>query len=257
MSRPVSRSRIRYGHHRSQVGDLWLPADHLPPVVVLIHGGFWRSLYTKMLMNRLAKAVTQRGWAAWNIEYRRVGTLGGGGGWPATLADVVAAIGQLEGTGAVDCSRVVTCGHSAGGQLALWATARARFPELCLSSQEGVEVLGAVSLAGVVDLVEADRLRLGGDAVSDFLGGHFADRPERYRSASPLELLPLGVRQILIHGADDTVVPLDLDRRYRSAAVAAGDPVELVEVPGGDHRSLIAPAATGAVVLDALGRLLS
>jgi acetyl esterase/lipase len=77
----MGRTTIHYGAHHSQVGDLWLPADAAGdlPVVVLIHGGFWRAQFTKALMGRLARAVTARGWAAWNIEYRRVGVFGGGG----------------------------------------------------------------------------------------------------------------------------------------------------------------------------------
>ena len=129
---PVRKlATIRYGPHRSNVGDLWLPAEGASraPVVVLIHGGFWRAVYTKRLMNGLAKAVVKRGWAAWNIEYRRVGFLGGHGGWPQTLHDVAAAMDHIAVIdGAVDPTRVVTCGHSAGGQLALWAAARGRLP---------------------------------------------------------------------------------------------------------------------------------
>ncbi len=91
------QTTIRYGPHRSNVGDLWLPAEGAsrPPVVVLIHGGFWRAVYTKRLMNGLAKALVKRGWAAWNIEYRRLGFLGGDGGWPHTLDDVAAAIDHI------------------------------------------------------------------------------------------------------------------------------------------------------------------
>lgn len=251
------RRRVRYGPHHSQVGDLWLPQPNNPPVVVLIHGGFWRAVYTKVLMNALARAITGRGWAAWNIEYRRVGLLGGGGGWPTTLSDVAAAVGALQQMPEVDPSRVVTCGHSAGGQLALWSAARHRFPSIYPTGPDEVAVVGAVSLAGVVDLAEADRCGLGGDAVSQLLGGHAGEKPDRYRSASPIDLLPLGVRQILICGLDDSVVPIELSRRYRDRAAERGEEVELIAVADGDHRSLISPARSGEVVLDAIGRLLT
>ncbi|HEY5250496.1 MAG TPA: hypothetical protein VIJ09_02490, partial [Acidimicrobiales bacterium] len=84
----MQRTRISYGSHRSQVGDLWIPSTGAGefPLVVLIHGGFWRAQFTKALMGRLARAVVERGWAAWNIEYRRIGRLGGGGGWPETFS---------------------------------------------------------------------------------------------------------------------------------------------------------------------------
>ena len=113
---------VRYGNDRAQVAEVWRPraAEGLLPVVVLIHGGFWRQLYTKRLMHGLARAVAARGWIAYNIEYRRVGSFGHGG-WPETFEDVSDAIDRLAGVDGVDHQRVATCGHSAGGHLALWA----------------------------------------------------------------------------------------------------------------------------------------
>jgi acetyl esterase/lipase len=128
----MRRTRIPYGPGHGQVGDLWLPSKTtgVVPLVVLIHGGFWRAQYTKTLMNRLARAVARRGWAAWNIEYRRVGALGGGGGWPATFQDVADAIDHVARRSPPSIAgRVVTCGHSAGGTLALWAAGRGRLPD--------------------------------------------------------------------------------------------------------------------------------
>ena len=79
-----------YGPARTHRADLRLPTGTGPfPVVVLVHGGFWRRMYGRRLMVGLARDVIQHGWAAWNIEYRRVGQQGGG--WPGTLEDVAAA----------------------------------------------------------------------------------------------------------------------------------------------------------------------
>ena len=75
-------------------------------------------------MTPLARDLAARGFAAWNIEYRRVGQEGGG--WPGTLEDVAAAADAVPGLDGVDPSRVVTVGHSAGGHLALWLAARHR-----------------------------------------------------------------------------------------------------------------------------------
>jgi acetyl esterase/lipase len=242
------RTTIRYGPHRSNVGDLWLPAEGASraPVVVLIHGGFWRAVYTKRLMNGLAKAVVKRGWAAWNIEYRRLGFLGGGGGWPHTLDDVAAAIDHIAVIdGAVDPTRVVTCGHSAGGQLALWAAARGRLPAESPGDHVVVKVRGAVSLAGVVDLEEADRLGLGSDATAHFLGGHWEQREERYRCSSPMTLLPIGVPQVLVHGTNDTVVPPSMSENYENQATQHGDAARYIPVDGVGHRELIDPRGIG------------
>lgn len=236
-----SPKTIRYGSHRSQVADLWLPSDASGdlPVVVLIHGGFWRSIYTKVLMNGLAKSVTSRGWAAWNLEYRRVGAFGGAGGWPATFVDVATGIDHIAQLPGVDTTRVVTCGHSAGGQLALWACARERASDSELVFPTAVTLRGAVSLAGVVDLETADELGLGNGAVSKFLGGHAKDLRDRYAKASPSALVPFGVPQVLIHGADDEVVPPVMSEQYAKSASERGDRADYVEVEGAGHREMI------------------
>lgn len=250
--------RYRYGAEPDQIADLWRPeSDAVLPVVVLIHGGFWRHRYTRALMEDLATAVVDRGWAAWNIEYRRIDA-GGSGGWPTTLADVAAAIDALAGVPAVDLGRVVTCGHSAGGHLALWSAARGRLPAGAPGAEVGVAVTGAVSLAGVVDLVEAARLGLGRGATQLLVGGEPEDVPDRYAVASPAAHLPLGVPQVLVHGSDDAVVPPGLSRAYVAAAQAAGDAnVTLVEVQGLDHMGVIDPTAPSwAPTAEHLSRLM-
>ncbi len=236
------------------MGDLWLPAPASAepgpaPVVVLIHGGFWRSMYTKALMNRLARAVASRGWAAWNIEYRRAGALGGGGGWPATLVDVGAALDHVARLADVDATRVITCGHSAGGCLALWVASKNRTGADHLAPIPGVQPLAAVSLAGVVDLRQGAELGLGADAVARFLGGSFEEHPDRYRSSSPAALLPLGVRQVLVHGLSDTVVPPSMSAGYQRAAREAGDDAIYVPVEGVGHREMIDPTSAAWPVI--------
>jgi acetyl esterase/lipase len=241
--------RLSYGTHRAQVGDLWLPrrpagasgAGADVPVVVLVHGGFWRAQFTKPLMTRMAKALAERGWAAWNIEYRRLGPLGGGGGWPATFCDVGAAVDHLARVDGVDLSRVVTCGHSAGGHLGVWAAARHRLPSGAPASPPVVQPVAAVSLAGILDLSEADRLDLGGGAASLLLGGHAAQLPDVYAQASPAELLPLGIPQVVVHGNLDTAVPQAMSVAYVERARAAGDDVDYLGLAGVGHRELIDP----------------
>jgi acetyl esterase/lipase len=220
--------RHRYGSHFHQFGDLLLPREALGPlpVAVLLHGGFWREQHSLDLDDGLARDLAGRGWAAWNVEYRRVGEVSGGG-YPVTLEDVAAAIDFVaELDAALDLARVVAIGHSAGGQLALWAAARpgARVP-----------LAGVVAQAGVTDLRAAERDPDGEEAIAKFLGGYAADVPERYADASPIERLPIGVPQLLVHGTDDVRVPVDMSRRYAEAARAAGDEVELVVRPGEDH----------------------
>jgi acetyl esterase/lipase len=219
--------RHRYGSHFHQFADLHLPGGAGPlPVAVLLHGGFWREQHSLDLDDGLARDLAGRGWAAWNVEYRRVGEVSGGG-YPVTLEDVAAAVDFLAGLDApLDLRHVVAIGHSAGGQLALWAAAR---------DDAVVPLAGVVVQAGVTDLRAAERDPDGEEAIAKFIGGYAADVPERYADASPIERLPIGVPQLLVHGTEDVRVPVDMSRRYAEAARAAGDEVELVVRPGEDH----------------------
>jgi acetyl esterase/lipase len=230
-ARPLPAPAVAYGPHPDQVANLHLPAagDGPWPTVVVIHGGFWRQRWDRTTATPLARDLAARGLAAWNLEYRRPGP---GSDWRATLADVAAGIDALAERDEVDAGRVVAVGHSAGGQLALWAAAR---PE------PRVRLRGIVALAGVSDLEACAQANLGDGACQAFLGGGPADVPDRYAVASPAALLPLGVPQLLVHGADDDVVPPGQSRDYATGARAAGDDVELVEIAGADHFDVIEP----------------
>ena len=255
----MHRTTHRYGPRRGQVAELLVPDDAPAacPVVVVVHGGFWRAQYTRHLTRGLARAIAGRGWATWNIEYARVGPFASGG-WPTTLTDVAAAVDALADRDGLDLTRVVTCGHSAGGHLALWVAARGRLDAGDPGAAPRVPVRGAMSLAGMGDLRAAYERNLGNGAVAGFLGGPPDAVPDRYRAASPAEHLPLGVPQVLVHGVADTVVPCGLSEDYAAAARAAGDDVELVPVAGADHRAVARPRGDAWVaVVEHLGRLLT
>ncbi len=250
--------QIAYGEHPDQVGDLHLPAGMGPwPSVVLVHGGFWKWGLDRdrTLMTPLARNLAARGFAAWNIEYRRVGQEGGG--WPGTLEDVAAAMDATADLDAVDVTRIVTMGHSAGGHLALWLAGRRRIRAGLPGADPRIVPVGAVSLAGVADLESGARDGLGRGACEALLGGTPAEVPERYAAASPAALLPLGVPVLLIHGARDVDVPAAQSREFAVAARAAGDPVEVVDLPDADHFDVIDPAhAAWVATVDWLVRLL-
>lgn len=228
-----------YGDHPDQVGNLHLPAGGGGPwpTVVLVHGGFWKWGWDRTLMTPLARDLAARGIAAWNVEYRRVGQEGGG--WPGTLEDAAAALDVLADLDDVDPARVVTAGHSAGGHLALWLAGRHRLPPRQPGAGPRVRPRGAVSQAGVADLVRGAAAGLGGGACQGLLGGGPDELPERYAAASPVALLPLGVPQLLVHGLLDDIVPPSQSRDYAVAARAAGDEVELLELAGADHFDVI------------------
>jgi acetyl esterase/lipase len=239
--------RIAYGTEKLQFGDLYLPEREGPhPVIILIHGGFWRTGYGLSLMDGLASSLARRGMAAWNIEYRRVGDIGGG--WPNTLLDVAHAtdhLREIAPTYQLNLQHVIPVGHSAGGHLAFWLAARHRLPQGSpLAIGKPLALAAAVSLAGAVDLEHTWRLNLGGGAASALLGGGYDAVPERYRAASPAALLPLGIPQVLIHGTSDDRVPLVVSQDYATRASDAGDNVTLVELPGTDHFALIDARST-------------
>jgi acetyl esterase/lipase len=217
----------RYGDKRSQMGELFLPAAEGPfPVAVVIHGGFWRAQYGRKLMHPLCRDLVARGWAAWNLEYRRLGRLSGGG-WPNTFDDVSAGIDHLhELLAPLDLSRVVTIGHSAGGHLAALAATR---------PAPRVAVTAVVSQAGVLDLERAWEWRLSKGVVRRLLDGTPEQQPDRYAAASPAARLPLGVPALLTHGGEDDIVPPAMSEGFHAAARAAGDECELVMLPGEDH----------------------
>jgi acetyl esterase/lipase len=238
-------ARHSYGERRDQFGELTRPAGTQAPwpVAVLIHGGYWRSKYDLRLEDPLVPDLAGRGWAVWNLEYRRLGWRSRGG-WPATVEDVAAGIDHLGRLDApLDLARVVAIGHSAGGHLALWAAARRGLPAGAPGAEPAVRLCAAVAQAGVVDLREAARLGLSRGAARSLLGGPPGKLPRRYDLASPIERLPLGVPQLLIHGDADDAVPLELSRRYAERARDAGDPCELVELQGCGHFEHLDPSS--------------
>ncbi len=246
-------TRVPYGDHDAAFGDLWLPSDTAGrvPVVVLVHGGFWRDSFGLDLMGGLAASVAATGWAAWNIEYRRVG---GGGGYPETFDDVAAAIDHLADVDApVDVDRVALVGHSAGGHLAVWAAGRDSLPPGTDWGDPAVRPRLAVSQAGVLDLADCAETGLGGGACPDLLGGSPADAPDRYALTSPVALVPIGVPVFAVHGTADANVPLSQTERYVAAAEAAGGVARAQVLEGVDHFDVIDPDHEAwSVVLDEL-----
>jgi acetyl esterase/lipase len=239
LRRPATRHR--YGAHPRQMADMHRPAGPGPfPVVVVLHGGYWQPPYTKLIMRPLCVDLVRRGYAVLNVEYRRLGREGGG--WPQTFDDVAAAIDhladpELRETG-LDLDRVTLLGHSAGGQLALWAAGRSQLPAGAVGAAPRVTASRVLALAPVCDLEEA------GDPAWELLGGGPADVPERWNQADPMRRIPLGVPVGIVHARGDETVSLRRSRDYFAAARAAGADIMLAE-PAGGHRDPIDPG-TGA-----------
>jgi len=244
---PKADARVAYGGDANQFIDLRLPKGKGPhPLVIAIHGGFWRAKYDLGYAGHLCAALTAKGIATANLEYRRVGNAGGG--WPGTFADVRTAYQFLLQSASkyeFDARRVVVIGHSAGGQLGL-----------CLAAHES-GVKAVASLAGVVDLQRAYALHLSNDAVVEFLGGTPADVGDHYKEADPTKLT-IGARQWLVHGATDDTVPPEFSRDYVAAKQKMKEDARLVEIAGAGHFEVVDPRSSAwkdveRVVMEAVG----
>jgi acetyl esterase/lipase len=250
---PSADHRIHYGPGEYQFGDLRLPAGAAKrpvPLVVFVHGGWWKSAYDLTYAGHLCAALTLAGVATWSIEYRRVGSTGGG--WPATFQDVAAGydyVTTLAKNYPVDLSRVVAMGHSAGGHLAFWLSGRHHIPETnpIHEPQPKVGLRGVIALAGAVDLrLTCDLsgyLTFAHDKhqVYGLMGGPPAEFEDRYRAGNPGDLLPLGVPQVLIQGAEDDQIPPELPGRWAGMARRQGDVATVTIIPSADHFDVVDP----------------
>ncbi|MEO8369890.1 MAG: alpha/beta hydrolase [Candidatus Solibacter sp.] len=206
---PTADERLRYGDQPSQFVDVRRPAGSgQRPLVVMIHGGFWRARYDLAHAGHLCAALTAAGFPTVNIEYRRTGEPGGG--WPGTFEDVKRAIEFVRG------EHTIVMGHSAGGHLALWVAAE--IPGLT----------AVIGLAAVATLHQS----LSNHAARELMGGEAWEFPERYAYADPAR--PTAVPRVILHGDADDTVPIALSRAYEA-------PAKLIELPGAGHFDVIDP----------------
>lgn len=258
-ARPQENEAIPYGDKALQLVDLWLPQAEGPhPTVLMVHGGCWTTqIADRRIMNWIADDLRKRGIAVWNIDYRGVDREGGG--YPGTFLDAAAAADALAANAGkydLDISRLVAIGHSAGGHLALWLAARPRLPASSpLRTSDPIGIKTVISLGGLPDLEEAARppgSGCGTEVIAKLTGGNFAD-------TSVPRLKPLGVKQILINGEQDQVIPTSYAEGYAGPMRTAGDDVEVRMIDRTGHIELIAPetaawASAVAEIEKALGR---
>jgi acetyl esterase/lipase len=212
---PAASERHVYGSLPLQFGDLRRPDSEGPhPLVILLHGGAWKSTFNLIHTGHMAIALAEQGYATFNVEYRRVGDPGGG--WPGSYEDVLAAVDYASRLPGIDEARIAIAGHSAGGHLALLAAAERRLPVIPMAAGSDLEAWQS-------------------EASFAFLGD--GSRSE----ASPRNRIPLGVRQIFVHGTDDDQVPFWLSSAFVEAAREAGDAAELVTLEGAGHFDMIDP----------------
>ncbi|MFD0312269.1 alpha/beta hydrolase [Streptomyces sp. NPDC127119] len=259
-----------YGDHPDQVVDFYAPrgGEESAPLVVVLHGGAWRAPYDRRHITPFADFLARRGFAVANVEYRRGGTIPAQGGtgpvagrWPDTFDDVAAALDAMpalvrKALPGADVRRTVVTGHSAGGQLALWAAARHLLPaDAPWYLERPAQLRGVVALAPIADFTVAEKLDVCSGATLQLLGGETTFE-ERQSYADPALLLPTGIATTLVQGRTDTVVPQAVAEAYADAAAKAGEVVGLTLLEDVGHFPLIDPAADAcAVVAEEIAQL--
>lgn len=254
-----------YGSAESQFGELRVPPGPGPhPVVVLVHGGCFRTPFAGVKsIGSMGEALKKEGIASWSIEYRRLPE--DGSGWPGTYRDVAAGVDHLRTLAKahrLDLSRVVLLGHSAGAHLAHWAAARSRLkPDSALYMPDPLRPAGVLNLAGKMDMtvdIVAYEATCGIPVLRLLVGGLPEQVPEHYAQVSLPQLLPLGVRQVMVWGEHEDYVPRRQVEDYVAAARRAGDEADLIVLPALGHFEIASPASTAwPTVLGAVKKLLA
>lgn len=261
---PQPQSTLRYREGDAGVVDVWVPEGEGPhPLVLMVHGGCWqKAIADRTLMNYAAEDLRRRGMAVWNIEYRGVDE--DGGGYPGTFLDVTEAVDLISAAPAelsLDTSRIVAFGHSAGGHLAAWASARGNLPEGSALRREPPQPIAAVIVSGgLADLEMSEPVTLKSclsDVMELLTGPVTNERPDVLRDTSLVGLLPPSAEQISVNASRDRIAPPLLGEAYTNAVLRAGGEARYVEVPGG-HVELIAPGTEAwevqaRLLMEALG----
>ena len=247
LAKAPAGTKHAYGDDPLQFGELTLPAGSGPhPVVVFIHGGCWLGQYDLPHSRALAVALAKDGFAVWNLEYRRVGNPGGG--WPGTFLDIARGadhLTTLAGKHKLDLSRVIACGHSAGGQLALWLAGRHKIPTASeLYSPKPLDIFGVLALAPASQLDQLHEKKVCGHVVDKLIGGSPEAFPARYDHTTPSRLAPLGARQIILVGTRDTDWGWNGEVYMKTARAAGEKHLEFLEAPDAGHFEVIDPTST-------------
>ena len=245
--RPASGGQAAGGARLA--AGVWPAGGRPAPLVIFLHGGFWRATFDRAHAGPLATALAAAGFVVCVPEFRRTGQRDGG--WPGTFHDVAAAVDVLPsrtrgavGAGLISDEPALLAGHSAGGHLALWAASRHQLPPGTPWRTPGGQTRGVVALAAVSDLPACHALGLGRGAAQALLGGGPGRYPDRYHRADPMQLLPVGCPVRLVHGSEDDTVPCAMSRDYAARARAAGDDIVLDELPGAGHFDVIDPLSS-------------
>jgi dipeptidyl aminopeptidase/acylaminoacyl peptidase len=235
---PVRPVRFKAADGLELTGYLTLPYGKDPkalPLIVLPHGG--PAARDTPGFDWWAQAMASRGYAVLQVNYRGSEGFGwdfqraGFGEWGRKMqTDLSDGVAYLSGQGIVDPKRVCIVGGSYGGYAALAG----------VTLQKGIYRC-AVSFGGVADLrglIVYSRRRSGDEAQrywSRYMGAKDLGDPALERYSPVAHAADASAPILLIHGKDDTVVPLEESTRMADALRRAGKPVELVVQNNADH----------------------
>ena len=238
--------RYFYGEDNSQFGDLYLPQrnQELLSVIVLIHGGYWKQSHSldSYLTYSLIPPLVRRGFAVWNIEYRRMEAEGENkaASWPAVFTDVASAVDSLKDLSvkhSLNLNKIYSIGHSAGGCLALWAAYRRNIHHCSeLYTASPVRIYKAMSIAGVISLTHGDDL-CQPQQIERLIGGTYSDMFHRYCNSDPAAVYDSKVPTFIYHGgADETVSPSQIEH-FKSLSGARQ--LQIMFEKDADHFSML------------------
>ena len=233
---------VRHGERGLQL-DLYLPAKRTAaarPAIVLVHGGGWRS-GVRANLAPMAIRMAQRGYAAATVSYR----LSPEAPYPAAIHDVKAALRWVRSHAAqygIDPGRIAVGGGSAGGQIASLAGVSdglARFDPGASAGGVSSRVQAIVNIDGLSDFTSEMARKYEDDparqpsAAGAWLGGRYADTPERWRDASPTFYVGRQTPPILFIGSSKPRFAVGHDEmlvKLRAAGVP-GEVVVLADTP--------------------------
>lgn len=275
-----AQTKISYGPDPMQYGELYLPAGEGPfPVVTFLHAGCWRSSEGMMNSYRaMAKAMTEHGIAAWNMQYR--GATSPGGGWPGTWLDIANgfdALQEVAESNPIDLEKAVVVGHSSGGHYGAWLATR---PQLPPNSEIYVEprvnpmalvMADAYINPLVIDSIgDTGEIYCGEPLLEKLVGGPVEDNIDNFLQISPLQWLPWGIPQEFV--VSTYRYPVTLPRvlaqgktsmrkvpDYPALAVLAGDEINVRLISNEGHGAFVQEGergyyATISAVLRLLGK---
>ena len=210
-------------------------SDLLAPVFVYVHGGGWTGGGPQKQARRMYHMLAREGWIVAAVRY----PFAPAASIPDQVVAIKRAIHELKSNAdayGADPARLVLSGSSAGAHLAAMAALTTGEYQPGFERSD-VSVSACIPMYGIYDMVNRNQTRPPWPYIDrDVMKGSYAERPEAFHAASPLDLISASSPPFLvIHGTHDSLVPLPEAQIFVSALLEAGVHAEFVEVLGAQH----------------------